>query len=59
MEPGAEALPCSFYVVSPKGIYHETTEVLNLISGVNCHSGASDFTINIEMLEHQDESLQP
>ncbi len=57
MEPGAEALPRSLYVVSPKGIYHVTAAisrgfgyVLNLISVVNCHSVVSDFTINIQTL---------
>lgn len=57
MEPEAEALPRSLYVVSPKGIYHVTTAictgfryVLNLIGVVNCHFGAvSDITINTEM----------
>lgn len=57
VEPGAEALPRSLYVVSPKGIYHVTAAictgfryVLNLIGVVNCHFGGSDITINTETL---------
>lgn len=58
MEPGAEALLRSLYVVSPKGIYHKTAAlsmgfgyVFKLISGVNCHSGASGIIIGVETLE--------